>query len=49
MINQDERQFQALMRAWRTAGQRARDRFIAHVNGADAAADAAAASVEEAA
>lgn len=53
LINQDERQFQALMRAWRTAGQRARDRFIAHVNGADSGAgtapDAAAASVEEAA
>lgn len=49
LINHDERQFQALMRAWRGAGQRVRDRFIAHVNGADAAADAAAASVEEAA
>ncbi|MFN4126955.1 ParB N-terminal domain-containing protein [Pannonibacter indicus] len=53
VINQDERQFQVLMRAWRTAGQRVRDRFIAHLNsieaGTDAAADAAATSVEEAA
>lgn len=46
LINQDERQFQALMRAWRTAGQRARDRFIEHVNSAAAEAST---SVEEAA
>lgn len=52
MINQDERQFQALMRAWRGAGQRVRDRFIAHLNSIEAGTDAApdaATSVEEAA
>ena len=41
VINADDQQFDALMKAWRKAGQRARDRFVALVNGSDTIEEAA--------
>lgn len=36
VISEDEKQVNALMKAWRNAGQRARDRFVEYLNGQSA-------------